>query len=248
MFTFGAFVRQDQYNYYPSNNPFADLTPDLQSETVGQNRRLTNAGARTTYSWVKHIHNMKVGATFEHTFTTEQDTFGLVDPTANAPCLNADGSPNTDPTLTNPNGCPGGLLNQNPDFVPILACYDLTRTARCPLPTDARVRRAACICTMATPTSRNWRCTSRTQSRSKTGPSISDSRRYLQRHCQRDTSRARLGIAYNIKPTNTVFRVSYARTLETPFNENLVLSSTGCNDAVIIALQSTITPAKTALR
>ncbi len=37
----------------------------------------------------------------------------------------------------------------------------------------------------------------------------------------------RLGIAYNIKPTNTVLRVSYARTLETPFNENLVLASLG---------------------
>jgi hypothetical protein len=46
----------------------------------------------------------------------------------------------------------------------------------------------------------------------------------------------RLGIAYNIKPTNTVLRVSYARTLETPFNENLVLSTTGCNVDVIAAL------------
>ena len=45
----------------------------------------------------------------------------------------------------------------------------------------------------------------------------------------------RLGIAYNIKPTNTVLRISYARTLETPFNENLVLASDGCNDPVINA-------------
>ena len=43
----------------------------------------------------------------------------------------------------------------------------------------------------------------------------------------------RLGIAYNIKPTNTVLRVSYARVLETPFNENLVLSSVGCNNPVL---------------
>ena len=43
----------------------------------------------------------------------------------------------------------------------------------------------------------------------------------------------RLGIAYNIKPTSTVLQVSYARTLETPFNENLVLASVGCNDPVI---------------
>ena len=43
----------------------------------------------------------------------------------------------------------------------------------------------------------------------------------------------RLGIAYNIKPTNTVLRVSYARVLETPFNENLVLSSIGCANPVL---------------
>ena len=46
----------------------------------------------------------------------------------------------------------------------------------------------------------------------------------------------RLGIAYNIKASNTVLRVSYARTLETPFNENLVLSSTGCNSDVLSPL------------
>jgi hypothetical protein len=46
----------------------------------------------------------------------------------------------------------------------------------------------------------------------------------------------RLGIAYNIKPTSTVLRVSYARTLETPFNENLVIATTGCNVDVIAAL------------
>ena len=46
----------------------------------------------------------------------------------------------------------------------------------------------------------------------------------------------RLGAAYNIKRTNTVLRVAYAQTLESPFNENLVLASLGCNDAVINAL------------
>ena len=43
----------------------------------------------------------------------------------------------------------------------------------------------------------------------------------------------RLGVAYNIKRTNTVLRVSYARVMETPFNENLVLASLGCGDAVL---------------
>ena len=46
----------------------------------------------------------------------------------------------------------------------------------------------------------------------------------------------RLGVAYNIKPTSTVLAISYARTLETPFNENLVLSSSGCSNAVLTPL------------
>jgi len=46
----------------------------------------------------------------------------------------------------------------------------------------------------------------------------------------------RLGLSSNIAKTNTVLRLSYARTLETPFNENLVLAATGCNYPVIAAL------------
>ncbi len=102
VFTFGAYVRQDQYNYYPSDNPFADLTADLQSATDGQNRRLTNAGARASVSYVSGIHNIKVGLQYEHTLLTERDSFGLVDPTVNAPCLNSDGSADTDPTADEP--------------------------------------------------------------------------------------------------------------------------------------------------
>jgi hypothetical protein len=46
----------------------------------------------------------------------------------------------------------------------------------------------------------------------------------------------RLGIAYNVKPSNTILRVSYARTMESPFNENLVLSGTGCTNPVVNAV------------
>ncbi len=35
----------------------------------------------------------------------------------------------------------------------------------------------------------------------------------------------RLGLSYKLKPTGTVLRLSYAHTFETPYNENLVLSS-----------------------
>jgi hypothetical protein len=50
----------------------------------------------------------------------------------------------------------------------------------------------------------------------------------------------RAGVSYNVKKTGTVLRASYARTQETPFNENLVLSSQGCLDPVLQAIFQTL--------
>jgi len=50
----------------------------------------------------------------------------------------------------------------------------------------------------------------------------------------------RVGISYSFPKTGTVLRVSYARTQETPFNENLVLSAKGCYDSVLNAIFSSI--------
>src|SRR6202050_3062726 len=86
--TFGAFVRRDDYNYYPSSDPFADLgPPSLQRQSVGQKRTLTNAGLRSDISYVKGIHQIKAGAVYQQTFLNEDDTLGIVDPTFNAPCI-----------------------------------------------------------------------------------------------------------------------------------------------------------------
>ena len=52
VFSLGAFVRQDQYTYFPSANPFADFTntvDPLQQETVAQSRKLTNRGRSPEY-------------------------------------------------------------------------------------------------------------------------------------------------------------------------------------------------------
>src|SRR6266403_4246993 len=105
LFTLGAFVRQDRFNYYPSANVFADgtgLIPGGSSATLNQQRKLTNAGLRTDVSYVKGIHNIKAGATFQHTFLTENFNFGITDPVFNAVCLDASANPDTSPTPTNP--------------------------------------------------------------------------------------------------------------------------------------------------
>ena len=79
MFTLGAFVRRDQYNYYPSDNPFSDFGP-IQQESVSQDRTLANAGVRSDISYVKGIHNLKAGATYQQTFLDENTDSELLIP------------------------------------------------------------------------------------------------------------------------------------------------------------------------
>jgi hypothetical protein len=243
VFTLGGFVRRDGYNYYPSGDPFADRTPDLQFETVSQYRTLTNAGIRASVSYVKGIHNVKAGVTFENTALSENDHFGIVNPAVNAVCLNADGSLDTNPALTDPLECGAAGGSPNPTFTPLLGCYDLTRTA--PLPrsdgcpagqttsgqyqfyANDNIKEGA-LYVQDTITIKNWSLNLGLRGDIYRGIS---SAQQLE---------PRLGIAYNFKPTSTVLRVSYARTMETPFNENLILASTGCNDPVIFDLQQSV--------
>jgi hypothetical protein len=228
--TVGAFLRQDQYNYYPSDNPFADFTPGLQTNTIAQNRRLTNAGARASLSYVKGIHNIKIGGVYQHTFITERDRFGIVDPDFNAPCLNADGSAATDPTLTNPTQC-SGTLQANPSYVSVLGPYDLTRpstfTGLYGFFGHADIKELG-LYVQDTITYKNLTLNLGLRGDKYNGITSAGQ------------AEPRVGVAYNFKPTNTVLRVSYARTLETPFNENLVLASRGCDDTVINALETLV--------
>jgi hypothetical protein len=235
--TVGAFVRHDQFNYYPSGNPFADLAPGLQQETLTQDRRLTNTGVRSDISYVKGIHNLKAGATYQQTFLTEKDRFGIVDPTLNAVCLNADGSPNTDPSVTDPGQC-GGPVNPggsaNPNFNSLLLPVDLTRGGSLfPFNGHTDIKLLSMYL----------------QDAITTGPwtfNLGLRGDIYNGFVSHSEAEPRLGIAYNVKRTNTVFRASYARVLETPFNENLILSSTGCANPVLnpllVCASNAVTP------
>ena len=238
--TFGGFVRRDGYHYYPSDNPFADFVPDLQSETIGQDRSLTDAGVRASVSYVKGIHNIKTGISLSDTIVTEKDALGIVNPAFNAPCLNPDGSPDVNSALNNPSLC-GGSLTANPAFNSLLACYDLTRPGTlpasdgCPNSTPGRynfyghadIRELALFFQDAIAI-KNWTF------------NLGLRFDYYDGIVTANQVEPRLGFGYHFKPTNTVLKASYARTLETPFNENLVLASEGCNDAVINSLMSIV--------
>ena len=220
---FGAYVRRDDYNYYPSGNPLADQGPaNLQTSSISQNRTLTNAAAHADFNYTKGIQTLKVGAVYGQTFLREHDNLGVVNPTYNAPCVDVNGNPL--PGYANQSECDGVVSFPNPSYLPVLAPYDLTRggseyayfghtdVKELALYIEDQIKAG------------NWNFNLGLREDLYNG--LTDA----------NQTEPRLGLAYNIKPTTTVLSVSYARTLETPFNENLVLSSTGCLNPVLAPL------------
>lgn len=250
VFTLGGWVRRDAYNYYPSSDPFSDLGPfSLQRESVSQYRTLTNGGLRSNISYTKGINNFKAGVSYEQTFLNEDDKLGIVDPTFNAPCLAPNTNPYTDAFypfapvqgFTDPSQCPAGdqqnvASNPNapgnpangflssslyPLFSPTLLPFDLTRGGGLFSFNGHTDVKELALYAEDTITKGSWSFNLGLRGDIYNGLTSSGQ------------AEPRLGIAYNVKPSNTVLRVSYARTLETPFNENLILSSTGCDNPVL---------------
>ncbi len=254
VFTLGAFVRRDQYNYYPSGNPFSDDGP-IQQETVTQSRTLANAGLRSDVSYVKGIHNLKAGATYQQTFLDEDTRFGIVDASLNAPCFDANGNAVPwigSPGLNDPANCGSAAstdpvlypapFTSNADFFNSLGCFDLTRPT--PAAADGCSGAASGLFRFNGHTDVKQLALYLQDTISKGDWSLNlglrgDVYNGLTTHREAEP---RLGVAYNVKKTNTVLRVSYARVLETPFNENLVLASTGCDSLVLASLLGCVTP------
>lgn len=213
VFTLGGVVRHDDYHYYPSSDPFSDLGPlNLQRETIGQHRLLTNAGIHADLAYVRGVNNMKFGISYQQTFPTEADTLGIVDPTYL-------------PSLVDKQGLPcfvGGVALDAPCTT--LLPFDLTRGGGLYGFNGHTDVKELALFAQDTISKGNWSVSLGLRGDLYNGFSAA---RQVE---------PRFGMAYNIKPSSTVLRISYARTLETPFNENLVLSNNGCDSAVIAAL------------
>jgi hypothetical protein len=222
VFNFGGYVRRDDYNYYPSSNPLADLGPvTLQTSSIGQNRTLTNAGVRTDYTYVRGHHNIKAGAVYEQTFLRERDSLGIVDSTypLSAPCVDQNGNPL--PGYSDPTACDGVVALPNPNYLSSLAPYDLTRGGSDYLFFGHTDVKELALYIEDEIKAGKWDFNLGMRGDIYNGLVTSKQ------------PEPRVGAAYNIRPSATVLRISYARTLETPFNENLVLSSSGCSDVVL---------------
>ncbi len=223
VFNLGAFVRKDLYGYFPSGDPLADLGPsNLQTSSISQYRTLTNAAIHSDFSYDRGINNVKVGVQYGQTFLREHDNLGIVWDLYNSPCVDANGNPL--PGYSNPADCTSANVLPNGNYLPVLAPYDLTRGgSNYAYFGHTDVKELALYAEDEIKTG-NWDFN--LGLREDVYHGLTDA----------NQTEPRLGVAYNIKPSGTVMGVSYARTLETPFNENLVLSSQGCGNDVLAPL------------
>jgi hypothetical protein len=207
LFTANAFARQDHLTYAPSADPFAD-----QPGTVSQDRKLTNYGLKADVAYDIGPHNVKVGGSVSATKLNEHFTIGFTDPSFNSPCLDASGSPSGDAALMTTSQC-RGTLSANPDFNPGLLPFDLTR-AGVPFvygQTGTIKQQAAYV-----------------QDDIKAGHVTMKVGLRLDHYDGLTAAtllQPRVGVSYAIPASKSVLRASYGRTMETPYNENLLLSS-----------------------
>jgi len=203
------FLREDRVNYYPSGNPFDD-----SPATIGQDRHLTNWGTRADFSYSSGIHNLKIGSEVMQYRLKEGFELGLTAPTFNPVCLNAQGGAVTTPTLTNPNACAGLGYTANPSLALGLIPYDLSRAGTLFLFHGAANVNEQAVYAQDQITLKNLTLSPGVRFDNYDGLSTD---RLVE---------PRFGFSYLFKKTGTVIRGSYDRTMETPYNENLILSST----------------------
>ncbi len=209
LLTVTPFFRQDRIGYYPSADPFND-----SPATLSQNRRLTNWGARAEVAYSSGINNIKVGTELMQTRLNENFSLGLTDPAYNPVCLAANGNPLALPSVTNPSACAGLGYMANPGVSAGLIPFDLTRGGSLFHFHGADNINEQAVYAQDSLTIKKLTLDLGLRFDNYDGISTDN------------LLEPRFGISYLLKNTGTVLRGSYSRTMETPYNENLVLSST----------------------
>jgi hypothetical protein len=208
LLTVDPWVRRDFVNYYPSANLFAD-----QPAMIGQDRHLFNYGVRADVTIAKGRHNIKAGTEVKQTRLFEDFDLGVTNFDFNPICVNAAGGAAGPASATNPASCAGLGLTANPNLMPGLVPYDLTRGGSL-----FRFRDTGKV---------NEYAVYLQDSYSLGHLTLNGGLRFDEYDglSQADSLEPRFGGSYLIKPTGTVLRLSYSHTMETPYNENLLLSS-----------------------
>lgn len=201
-----AFVRRDDVDYYPSRDPFND-----SPATLAQHRTLTNFGVHSDLSHADGRNSWKIGLNAMQTRLDEEFSLGVTDPLYNAPCL----EPNNVAVggFSSTAQCAAAGLQVNSNFLTGLVSYDLTRGGH-PYQFGGR-------------THINQFAFFGQDSITLGNLTLSIGLRFDDYHGLTDGSgfEPHTAFSYLIKPTKTVLRGGYTHTIETPTNENLVVSS-----------------------
>jgi outer membrane cobalamin receptor len=208
LYTVNAWYREDFVNYTPSANPFSD-TPG----TIAQLRKLRSTGVKSDLAISKRRHAIKMGVQYSQTGLSEDTRFALTSAAANPVCLTGSGAAVPGAAIASPDGCSAAGYLPNGSFVAGLLPIDLSRGG-----SYLNFRGRGTI--------------NQTAVFAQDEITLGDFNLSLglrfddYRGLSSDSSwQPRVGLAYHFKPTGTVLRASYSRTMETPYNENLLLSS-----------------------
>ena len=208
LWTINPYIRKDNFHYYDSRDPFAD-SPSTQFQA----RALLNWGVKSDLAISKGAHEIKFGIDLKQTRLQENFGFGVTDPAFNPVCVDSGGNAAGPPTLTDPAACAAAGFAANPSFSPGLLPFDLTRGGSLfGFHATGNVNQYAFYAQDSIKAG-NFLFKIGFRGEHYDGPATDNG------------FQPRVGIAYNVKKTGTVLRISYARTFETPFNENLLLSS-----------------------
>ena len=208
LLTMNAYFRRDHINYYPSADPFSDLPA-----TLTQSRQLTNMGFRSDASYVKGRNNAKFGVDVRSTPLRETFALGITDPAFNSPCLDSSGNPVPDITLHNPGDCGAAGFDPNNAFQPGVAAFDLSRSGT--LFNFHQVKTIKQQALYAQDSLKLGNLTMQFGVRADNYLGL----------VKAAAVEPRGGGSYLIAKTGTVLRAAYGREFETPYNENLILSS-----------------------
>ena len=208
LLTVNPYVRKDQFDYYASRNPFAD-SPATQS----QDRHLMDWGVKADVSQIQGHHNIKYGIDLKQTRLFERFGFGITDPNFNPICVSATGEAAGAASIVNPDSCNAKGLAINPNLNPGLIPFDLTRGGHLLNFRDAKNINQYAFYLQDSITLGHFVF------------NVGLRGDIYQGIVSASGVDPRIGIAYQIKKTGTVLRGAYSRTFETPFNENLLLSS-----------------------
>jgi hypothetical protein len=208
LWTVNPYIRKDEFHYYASPDPFAD-SPSTQNQA----RALLNWGVKSDIAVATGKHDIKVGIDLKQTRLAENFGFGITDSTFNPVCVDQDGNPAGASTLIDPSQCGKAGFLPNPNVSLGLIPYDLTRGGT--LLAFHATHNINQYAFYAQDAIKKGNFLFKVGFRADHYDGLSSA----------NGAEPRAGIAYNVKKTGTVLRVAYARTFETPFNENLLLAS-----------------------